>query len=122
MTDRERTAARTWFRGLYAEALARFALRLKGYGIIASRCRTPAGEIDIVARRGGVLAVVEVKARPTLDAARAALSERQRQRLTRAAGVFLALHPELAGLTIRFDVVLVVPGHWPRHIEDAWRA
>ena len=49
--------------GLRAEMLAAMLLRLKGYRILAQRLKTPAGEIDMVARRGRSLAIVEVKAR-----------------------------------------------------------
>ena len=81
--------------GLAAEALCRVALRLKGYGIIASRYRSPLGEIDIVASRGRCVALIEVKARASRAAAAEALGPRQRERLQRAAGDFLARHPHL---------------------------
>lgn len=108
--------------GRYAEALCRFRLRLHGYRIVASRLRTPLGEIDIVARRGRTLAIVEVKAREDWTTANEALSARQRGRLARAAHVFLAANPRYAGLSLRFDVMLVTPWSWPRHLRDAWRA
>lgn len=107
--------------GRRAEAWCRLALRLKGYRILACRCRTPAGEIDIVARRGDVLVIVEVKARPTLEQARAAVSPGQWRRLQRAAGLFVAARPSLARHAIRFDLMAVAPGVWPRHHPDAWR-
>jgi putative endonuclease len=112
---------RTHDLGRLAEALCRLSLRLRGYRILGSRVRTPLGEIDIVARRRSVLAVVEVKARPDVLAAGEAVSPRQRQRLARAARLFLGAHPRLAGLVLRFDVMLVTPWSWPRHIEDAWK-
>lgn len=96
-------------------------MRLGGYRVVSVRERTPLGEIDIVARRGGILAIVEVKARRDAGAATVALSERQRRRLARAAAAFLARHPELAPLSVRFDVMLVSPWRWPRHLADAWR-
>ena len=52
--------------GLFAETLAALALRLCGWRILARRFRTPVGEIDIIARRRGVIAFVEVKRRPEL--------------------------------------------------------
>jgi putative endonuclease len=107
--------------GRYAEAVCRLALRLAGYRVLAARERTPLGEIDIVAQRGGILAIVEVKARRDPGVAAAALSGRQSQRLVRAATVFLSRHPELSGLAVRFDVMLVSPWRWPRHLVDAWR-
>ncbi len=79
------------------------------------------GEIDIVARRGRTVAVVEVKARMRLDDAAAALTPRQQRRITRATEHFLGGRGELAGCWVRFDVMLVEPWRTPRHIVDAWR-
>ncbi len=107
--------------GRFAEALCRLSLRLKGYRILANRLRTPMGEIDIVARRGRTIAVVEVKARGDWDAANESLNARQRGRLARAAHVYLAANPRYAGYVLRFDVMLVTPWAWPRHLIDAWR-
>jgi len=117
--DPRRLAA--WRRARWSEALCRLALRLKGYRILAQDWRCPQGEIDIVARRGGTIAIVEVKARSSLEAAGGALSLRQRQRLERAAGAFIARHRKLSLLPVRFDVMLVAPRRWPCHLTDAWR-
>ena len=108
-------------RGRRSERIAAWWLRLKGYRILARDFRTPVGEVDLIARRAGVLALVEVKARPSLIAASEAITPRQRRRIERAALAFLQQRPGLAGLDLRFDVVLLVPGHLPRHLEDAWR-
>ena len=112
-------------RGRRAEDLSAWALRLKGYRILARRFRCPAGEIDIVARRGGVLAIVEVKARPSVAAALEALTARQRARLERAALAFLAtgtagIVPQ-SDFSLRFDVMVVTPWRWPRHLANAWQ-
>ena len=111
--------------GLRAETIAALWLRLKGYRILARRLKTHAGEIDMVARRGRVLAVVEVKAsaQAAMAGERAveALLPRQQQRLARAAMHLLAMRPALAGLDLRFDLVLVAPRRLPRHLPDAWR-
>lgn len=74
-----------------------------------------------MAKRGGTVVIVEVKARNTLEAANCALSARQRQRLERAAAAFVARHPDLTGLPVRFDMMLVTPRRWPSHLVDAWR-
>lgn len=111
---------RAWRRGRWSEALCRSVLRLKGYRILASDFRVPVGEIDIVAQRGRTLAIVEVKARESLTEAADSISLRQRQRIGRAAAAFLALHPTLAGLVVRFDVMLVRPWRFPYHLEAAW--
>jgi putative endonuclease len=118
-----RTAARraAWRRGHWAERLCLWQLRLKGYRILARRYRTPVGEIDLIARRGGVLAAVEVKARDDLTSAGDAVGPRQQRRVARALQHFLAGRPDLARLSLRFDVMLVRPHRLPRHIADAWR-
>lgn len=115
-TDRRRRERR----GRTAETRAAWVLRLKGYRIHARRVRTPAGEIDLVARRGDVVAFIEVKFRQSLAQAADSVSPGQRRRIVRAAGHYIAGHPELAGLTQRFDAVLVAPGKWPNHIISAW--
>jgi len=108
-------------KGLRAEALCRFLLRLKGYRILAARYKSPLGEIDIVAGKGETIAVIEVKARETMRAAAEAISPKQRQRLARAALDFLARHPHLNRHHLRFDTMLVASRRWPQHVKDAWR-
>lgn len=109
-------------RGRLAERLCRWHLRLRGWRIVAVDWRCPSGEIDIVARRRGVLAIVEVKARPDLDKAAASILPRQRRRIARAAAAFLSARPEMAEMTLRFDVMLVAPLRAPRHLANVWRA
>ena len=108
-------------RGQRAEVIAAWWLRLKGYRILARGYRVPVGEIDLVARRGRTLALVEVKARADLLTAHTAISPRQRRRIERAAVSFLQRHPALTHCDVRFDVVLLAPGRRPRHLADAWR-
>ena len=109
-------------RGRVAEAMCRWHLRLRGWRIVASGWRCPSGEIDILARRGKVLAIVEVKSRGDLDSAAEAVLPRQRRRIARATSAFLVSRPDLAALAPRFDVMLVTPFRPPRHLADAWRA
>ncbi len=111
---------RTYYWGVLAEAMAMLWLQAKGYRIVARRLRTPAGEIDLAAERGGVLVVVEVKARPTITQALEALGPRQRLRLARA-GAWLLGRRHRTATMLRFDLVLVCPWRWPRHVIDAWR-
>jgi putative endonuclease len=116
----ERVAA---FRlGLSAESRATVLLIAKGYRILARRFKTPAGEIDIVARRRGVLVFVEVKARERADEAAEAVTGRGKQRIAAAAALWLARNPTDAGRAIRFDVILVTPGKIPQHIANAFDA
>jgi putative endonuclease len=108
-------------RGKTAERLCLWHLRLKGYRILARRYKTPVGEVDLIARRGRVLAAIEVKARPDFDRANEAVTPRQRRRIARALAYFLGGRPDLASLAARFDVMLVAPRRWPRHVVDAWQ-
>ena len=108
-------------RGRFAEFLCRWHLRLHGWRIVAADWRCPSGEIDILARRGRVLAIIEVKTRGDLAAAAAAVLPRQHRRIARAASAFLLARPDLAELAPRFDVMLVAPLRPPRHLRDAWR-
>ena len=106
--------------GLSAESPAAAYLVAKGYRIVARRFRSPVGEVDIIARRRGVLGFVEVKTRNTLDDAALSLLPRQQQRIAAAAGAWLAALPEDGESDIRFDAVLVAPGKIPRHIQAAF--
>ena len=113
-----RRAAR---RGRAAEWLCCWHLRLRGWRILVRDWRCPSGEIDIVARRGGTVAVIEVKARRELAVAQTALAPRQRRRIARAAEAYLSSRPDLGGLAIRFDVMLVERLRLPHHLPGAWR-
>ena len=116
----ERVAA---FRtGLSAESRAAAWLMAKGYRILARRFRTPHGEIDLVARKRYLVAFVEVKARATLDEAAYAVTPRQQARIIAAAEAWLMAHPEHAEYELRFDAMLIAPGHLPRHLLAAFDA
>lgn len=94
----------------------------KAYRILARRWKTPFGEIDIVARRRGVLVFVEVKARERADDAMEAVTERNKRRIIGAAELWRARHPDQANGEIRFDVIVVTPGKMPRHVIHAFDA
>ncbi len=93
----------------------------KGYRILAFRLKTPLGEIDLLASKAGVIAVVEVKRRARLADALDAVTPRQRERLVRAARSLTARRPGLSTAAIRLDLIALAPGRLPRHIADAWR-
>lgn len=97
------------------------ALTADGWTIHARRMRTPAGEVDVVAERQGLLAFIEVKRRPSLADAAAALSLRQRARLLAAADILLAANPGWGTAGVRFDVILVDGAGRVRRIADAFR-
>jgi putative endonuclease len=106
--------------GLAAEYAAMLALTLKGYRILAHRTRTPFGEIDIAARTGDTLVIIEVKKRSGAGEAAGAITRAQQQRLMKAAEFFagsLTNPPQ----TIRLDAILFSgPFFWPRHIRHAF--
>lgn len=96
-------------------------LMAKGYRILGFRLKTPQAEIDILAARGGVLAVVEVKRRLDLLVALETVSADQRQRLRRAGAAIAARRRGLQAAAVRLDLLALAPGKLPRHIPDAWR-
>ena len=108
--------------GRRAEALAALYLRATGYRVLARRVKTPAGELDIVARRGRVTVFVEVKARGFSAGEAAALGAVNRRRIVRAAGLWLARHADAAAPDLRFDVIFLAPFALPRHITGAFDA
>jgi putative endonuclease len=121
-TERRRARGRlAHAEGHRGEWLAAAWLMLKGYQILGFRVRTSHGEVDLLARRGRVLAVVEVKRRSTLEEALAALTPTQTERLESAARV-LAGRPALRGLAVRGDIVALAPGRLPRHRLGAWKS
>ena len=111
--------------GRLAEEAAERFLRRRAWEIVARNRRTPAGEVDIVARRRGVLAVVEVKARGDPHALAEPLTARQRRRIVRAADGILARRPDLAGHAVRFDLIAVDTRRRPfrvHHLPGAFEA
>jgi putative endonuclease len=107
--------------GRRAEILCALWLMAKGYRILGLRLKTPQAEIDVLACKGDIVAVVEVKQRTNLDAALDAVTPRQRVRLLNAARSIAARRPDLTHAAIRLDLMALAPGRWPRHIRDAWR-
>lgn len=105
-------------RGRRGEALAAWYLRLKGWRILAQRVKSPRGEIDLVARRGRLVAFIEVKWRRNAADLDFAIDE-WRLRRVRAAVESAAHRWMKPGDDMRIDVVLLAPGRWPRHIANA---
>ena len=106
-------------RGRRADRLAGWWLRLHGWQILANRARTAVGEIDLVARRGRVIAFIEVKARATQDDLAIAIDHRRLRRVARAAEL---LAPRYArnGEDVRIDVMLIAPRRFPQHLKNVW--
>ncbi|SOB79568.1 putative endonuclease [Sphingomonas guangdongensis] len=105
--------------GRRGERIAGWWLRLKGWRILDRRVRTPAGEVDLVAKRGALIAFVEVKTRRTVGELDLAIDQRRLARVA-AAAEYLMPRYATAGEDIRVDVLLVAPGQMPRHLENAW--
>lgn len=116
-----RERRRAYRLGHLAEAAAASLLVLKGYRIVARRYRSHLGEIDLIARRGRLLAFVEVKARASEAEAFDALGPAGERRILAAADLWIARHPQAAALDQRFDMILVLPWRLPRHVPDAFR-
>ena len=104
--------------GALAEWAAAALLMAKGYRICARRFSCAAGEIDLIAVRGRRLAFIEVKRRATLEAAHESIGAMQRARIEGSADTWLARHPPYQSYDIAFDVVFVVPGRIPQHLEN----
>lgn len=109
-------------KGRRAEFWARLYLRAKAYRIIAKRYKTPYGEIDIIAARGKSLAFIEVKARPNLDQGLWSVTPAQQKRISQAAALWLGQNEGHGFQNMSFDVVILAPGHLPRHIQHGFYA
>lgn len=107
-------------RGRWSEWTAALYLMLKGYRILAMRYRVRAGEVDIIARRGELVAFVEVKARRDLMAAVDAVTFASQDRIRAAGDHWLARQPDVARLSLRYDIVAITPWKLPRHYEGAF--
>lgn len=108
-------------RGHRAEFWAAWYLRLKGYSILARRFRCKLGEVDIIARKGDLVVMVEVKARSSILDAANAVDHRSQRRIAAAGDIWFGRQRDFAKLSIRYDIIAIVPRKWPRHIEDAWQ-
>jgi len=108
------------------EAAARYLIR-GGWRLLGRNVRVGRGELDIVARRGPVLAFVEVKARRTLTcgAPEDGVGAAKRRQVARLAELWLAARPwAMKGIDeVRFDIVAVDSTTFPaaiRHLPAAF--
>jgi putative endonuclease len=108
------------------EAAARYLVQA-GWRLMGRNVRVGRGELDIVARRGPILAFVEVKARRTLTcgAPEDAVGAAKRRQVARLAELWLAARPwALKGIDeVRFDIVAVDSRNFPstiRHLPAAF--
>ncbi|MGL3819593.1 YraN family protein [Sphingopyxis sp. R3-92] len=107
-------------RGRRAERRAAWWLRLHGWRILGERLRVAAGEVDLVARRGRIVAFIEVKWRERPEDLDLAVDH---WRLRRVAAAAEMLKPRFARPhdDIRIDVMLLAPGRLPRHLVHVWQ-
>ena len=105
--------------GRDAEDRAARWLEGQGWEVVAKRVKTKAGEIDLIARREGLIAFVEVKWRRKPEELDFAIDAYRLRRVAAAAEV-VAHEYATAGEDMRVDVILLAPGVEPRHIENAW--
>jgi len=106
-------------RGRQGEAEAALWLAQQGWRIVAERVKTKAGEIDLIVRKPGLVAFVEVKWRANAAALADAIDERRLTRVAKAAEI-VAHEYATQGEDIRIDVILLAPSRKPTHIENAW--
>ena len=109
--------------GRRAENLACLYLRLKGYRILERRFKVRQGEVDIVARKGKVIAMIEVKQRASEAAADQSVSYENQSRLMDAAEIYIHQNQDLRDIDfeIRYDFLYVI-GRWKvRHITNAFQ-
>lgn len=107
-------------RGLRAEIFAALYLIFTGWRVLAWRWKCPLGEIDLVAKKGKIITFIEVKARQSEKVALDSLTTRQWRRISNAAEMFMARHPDFADCSWRFDAIIIVSGKWPRRFENIW--
>ena len=107
-------------RGRRGETMAAWWLRVHGWRVLAMRVKTRVGEVDLIARRGKILAFIEVKTRTKQADLAYAVDE---YRLRRVAAAAQALLPRYAKPDdgVRIDVILIAPWSRPQHVEDVWR-
>ncbi|WP_033072883.1 YraN family protein [Sphingopyxis sp. MWB1] len=114
------TRAAAEARGRKAERRAAWWLRLHGWRILGERLRVSVGEVDLVARRGRVVAFIEVKWRDRAGDLDFSIDARRLRRVA-AAAEMLAPRFARAGDDIRIDAMLLAPGRLPRHLVHVWQ-
>jgi putative endonuclease len=107
-------------RGRWAEVIALWYLRAKGYRLLARRYKSPVGEVDLIMRKGETTAFIEVKARKSVDDAIMSVTPWQSKRIARGAASWMGRDPKAAQGFCRFDIVAVPASLWPTHIENAF--
>ena len=120
MTDARSRRLRAYRLGFRGEALASLALMMKGYRIVARRHRPNLAELHLLARRGPVVRSVELKPRRTLAEAMDAVGREAAWRIEGAADMWLSRQRDHSRLSLRFDLVAILPWRWPVHVENVF--
>ena len=115
MADGKRIKAEK--RGHRSEWLAAWVLRLKGWRIVEKRFKTKTGEVDLIARKRDLIIMVEVKARASLIEAMDSVTPTAQRRIEAAGDIWLARQPDFSKLSVRYDLIAVLPRKWPVHVE-----
>lgn len=113
--------AKAYQSGLDAEKSVIRFLQQQGFILLAHRCKTPCGEIDLVFSREDWLIAIEVKQRKTHYESAFALTPRQGQRLLSGFEYLISAHPDWQRTNTRFDVALVDKAGGIEIIADAIR-
>ncbi|MBO3758744.1 YraN family protein [Ciceribacter sp. L1K23] len=113
-----RRRAERW--GHLAEWLGALFLLSRGYRILALRYKTGLGEIDLVVRKGNVIAFVEVKSRRTLQAAVDAVNEPTKRRIRAASDLWISRRRDAHLLARRYDILAIRAWRLPVHFKDAF--
>ena len=116
--DISRERQKRYRRGISAEVIAAAYLMSRGHLILARRYKSPIGEIDLISLKRGRIAFIEVKRRDSLEACEASITPRLRQRVQRAADLWLARNDRYQQHQLGFDLVFVMPWRWPVHIPN----
>jgi putative endonuclease len=109
--------------GRKGERRAAWFYRLRGYSVLAQNVRLPAGEIDLVVRRGRTIVIAEVKTRQSVTAGAGyeAVTRAKRERMIRLGDQYAARHRDAQ---LRYDIVSVFWTGWRfvvTHFPDAFR-
>jgi putative endonuclease len=105
--------------GRRGETIAAWFLRLKGWRVVATRVKTPRGEVDLIARRGKTIAFVEVKARANVRDLATAIDAYRLRRVAAAAEILLPKYGKECE-NMQIDVIMVAPWRWPNHLPNVW--
>jgi putative endonuclease len=120
VADEGRRRLKAWRRGQYSELFAALYLLARGYRILAIREKTPLGEIDLIIRRRDLVAIVEVKARKSVEDAVNAVTYASQKRIRNASDLWLARQKNAHQISLRYDIVAVIPWRLPVHLMDAF--